>query len=73
MLNLPKIDGAKMTADHARNLSLEDVKAIIEKEIPGVFDVKAKPVKKAGAKTTKEKAPAKAKAPAKPKAAAKKK
>ncbi len=73
MLNLPKIDGAKMTADHARNLSLEDVKAIIEKEIPGAFDVKAKPVKKAGAKTTKEKAPAKAKAPAKPKAAAKKK
>ena len=73
MLNLPKMDGAKMTADHARNLSLEDVKAIIEKEIPGAFDVKAKPVKKAGAKTTKEKAPAKAKAPAKPKAAAKKK
>lgn len=73
MLNLPKIDGAKMTADHARSLSLEDVKAIIEKEIPGAFDVKAKPVKKAGAKTTKEKAPAKAKVPAKPKAAAKKK
>ncbi len=73
MLNLPKMDGAKMTADHARNLSLEDVKAIIEKEIPGAFEVKAKPVKKAGAKTTKEKAPAKAKAPAKPKAAAKKK
>jgi len=73
MLNLPKMDGAKMTADHARNLSLEDVKAIIEKEIPGAFDVKAKPVKKAGAKTTKEKAPAKAKAPAKPKVAAKKK
>lgn len=73
MLNLPKIDGAKMTADHARSLSLEDVKAIIEKEIPGAFDVKAKPVKKAGAKTTKEKAPAKAKTPAKPKAAAKKK
>ncbi len=73
MLNLPKIDGGKMTADHARNLSLEDVKAIIEKEIPGAFDVKAKPVKKAGAKTTKEKAPAKAKALAKPKAAAKKK
>ncbi|MDX2278031.1 MAG: type I DNA topoisomerase [Saprospiraceae bacterium] len=73
MLNLPKMDGGKMTVDHARNLSLEDVKAIIEKEIPGAFDVKAKPVKKAGAKTTKEKAPAKAKAPAKPKAAVKKK
>jgi DNA topoisomerase-1 len=73
MLNLPKIDGAKMNADHARSLSLEDVKAIIEKEIPGAFDVKAKPAKKAGAKTAKDKAPAKAKAPAKPKAAAKKK
>jgi DNA topoisomerase-1 len=73
MLNLPKIDGAKMNADHARSLSLEDVKAIIEKEIPGAFDVKAKPAKKAGAKTAKEKAPAKAKAATKPKAAAKKK
>ena len=73
MLNLPKIDGAKMNADHARSLSLEDVQAIIEKEIPGAFDVKAKPAKKAGAKTAKEKAPAKAKAATKPKAAAKKK
>jgi DNA topoisomerase-1 len=57
MLNLPKLDaGAKMTADQARTLTLEDVKAIIEKEIPGAFDVKpkaAKGGKAAGAKTTK--------------------
>jgi DNA topoisomerase-1 len=42
MLNLPKIDGGKMTADHARTLSLEDVKAIIEKEAPGAFGKKKK-------------------------------
>jgi DNA topoisomerase I len=42
MLNLPKLDGAKMTADQARSLSLEDVKKIIEAEIPGAFDKKTK-------------------------------
>lgn len=42
MLNLPKIEGAKMTVDQARTLSLEDVKAIIEKEHPGAFDKKKK-------------------------------
>ncbi|MBU6342077.1 MAG: type I DNA topoisomerase [Bacteroidetes bacterium] len=73
MLNLPKVDGAKMTADQARNLSLEDVKAIIKAEIPNAFEVKAKPVKKAAAKTTKAKAPTKPKVAAKPKAPAKKK
>ncbi|MCK6690544.1 MAG: type I DNA topoisomerase [Thermoanaerobaculia bacterium] len=40
VINLPKVDGAKMTADQARSLSLPDVKAIIEKEVPGVFDAK---------------------------------
>ena len=41
-INLPKVDGAKMTADQARTLSLADVKAIIEKEIPGAFNKKGK-------------------------------
>ena len=41
-INLPKVNGAKMTVDHARTLSLADVKAIIEKEIPGAFDKKGK-------------------------------
>jgi DNA topoisomerase I len=52
MLNLPRIDGAKMTADQARSLSLEEVKAMIEKEMPGIFDKakKAAPAKKAPAK-----------------------
>ena len=40
VINLPKADGAKMTADQARSLSLADVKAIIEKEMPGVFETK---------------------------------
>lgn len=50
MLNLPKIEGGKMTADHARSLSLADVKAMIEKEMPGIFDAKAKPKAKPKAK-----------------------
>ncbi len=41
-INLPKVDGAKMTADQDRVLSLADVKAIIEKEIPGAFEAKGK-------------------------------
>lgn len=49
MLNLPRVDGGKMTADQARALTLADVKAIIEKEIPGAFD--KKPAAKAGAKS----------------------
>ena len=45
MLNLPRVDGAKMTADQARGLTLADVKAIIEAEIPGAFDKKTKAAK----------------------------
>ncbi len=52
MLNLPRVEGGKMTADHARTLSLADVKAIIEKEMPGIFDNK-KPAGKAKAKSKK--------------------
>ncbi len=51
IVNLPKLDaGAKMTADQARTLELAEVKAIIEKEFPGVFDAKKAPGK-AGGKT----------------------
>lgn len=42
MLNLPKTDAGKMTADQARTLTLEAVKEIIEKELPGAFDKKKK-------------------------------
>ncbi|TNE49225.1 MAG: type I DNA topoisomerase [Bacteroidetes bacterium] len=41
-IKLPKVEGGKMTADHARALTLEDVKAIIEQELPGSFDKKKK-------------------------------
>jgi DNA topoisomerase-1 len=52
IVNLPKLDaGAKMTADQARTLELTEVKAIIEKEFPGVFDAKKAPGK-AGGKAT---------------------
>lgn len=53
VINLPKVDGAKMTSDHARTLSLADVKAIIEKEMPGIFDTKKGPAK--GGKAVKKK------------------
>ncbi len=59
IVNLPKIEGGKMTADHARTMEVAEVKAIIEKEFPGVFDAKKSPAKstakspaKSGAKTT---------------------
>jgi DNA topoisomerase-1 len=42
MISLPKGEGGKMTAEQARALSLADVKAIIEKEMPGAFDKKTK-------------------------------
>lgn len=45
-LKLPRINGAAMTADYARSLTLEDVKKIIEAEMPGVFDKKEKKGKK---------------------------
>lgn len=45
-INLPKVDGARMTTDQVRTLSLEDVKALIEKEMPGAFAQKPKKGKK---------------------------
>ncbi|MCC6460607.1 MAG: type I DNA topoisomerase [Saprospiraceae bacterium] len=49
-INLPKMDGAKMTAEQARTMTLADVKAIIEKEMPGIFSAKPKAAPKAKAK-----------------------
>jgi DNA topoisomerase I len=46
MLNLPKTEAGKMTAEQARALTLADVKAMIEKEMPGVFAEKPKAKKK---------------------------
>lgn len=54
-VKLPPMDGAKMTADQAASLSLADVKAMIQKELPGAFDAKKAPAK------GKAKAPAKRK------------
>jgi DNA topoisomerase-1 len=42
-LKLPLVDGAKMTAEQAASLSLADVKAIVEKELPGAFSPTKKP------------------------------
>ncbi|MCP9235602.1 type I DNA topoisomerase [Lewinella sp. JB7] len=59
-LKLPTVDGKKMTREQASELSLEEVKKIIEEQVPNAFKSKAK-------------AAPKKKAPAKKKAAAKKK
>lgn len=50
VVNLPRVDGAKMTSDQARALTLEDVKAIIKKEIPDAFEAKPKARPKAKTK-----------------------
>ena len=50
IINLPRMDGVKMTADQALTLTLPEVKKIIEAEIPGAFDEKKTAAKKAPAK-----------------------
>ncbi len=74
MLNLPRTGQGKMTVDQVRTLSLADIKAMIEKEMPGVFDAKPTAAKtrssaaKAKPATTKAKATS-SKTAAKPAAA----
>ena len=41
-VKIPKIDGEKVTAEKAKELTLEQVKAFIEEEIPGAFEKKKK-------------------------------
>ncbi|MEL7220365.1 MAG: topoisomerase C-terminal repeat-containing protein, partial [Bacteroidota bacterium] len=36
-VKLPKVDGAKMTPEQAKELTLEQVKDIIEEDLPGTF------------------------------------
>ena len=52
-VKLPKGKDGKMTSEEAKELSLEDVKAIIEEELPGALEA-AKP-KKRKKKATKKK------------------
>jgi DNA topoisomerase-1 len=54
-------DGAKMTPEAAASVSLEEVKKMIEDQVPGAFTKKMKAPSKAAAK----KAPAKRAAPKK--------
>ena len=51
-IKLPKVDGQKIEADVLKTWSLEDVKKIIESELPGSF--KAKTKTKTAAKTKKK-------------------
>lgn len=50
ILNFPRKDGEKVTAEDAAELSLEAIKAIIEAEIPDAFKKKAAAQKKSAAK-----------------------
>ena len=51
-----KADGTRSTADEAAVLTLEQVKKLIEAEVPDAFKKKAKPAaKKTGAKKTAKK------------------
>ncbi len=54
VISLPrKDDGTRSTAEEAAALTLEQVKAIIEKEVPGAFTKKTKaPAKKASPRKT---------------------
>jgi DNA topoisomerase-1 len=47
-----KADGTRATTEEAAKLSLEDVKKIIEDEVPGAFTKKAKPPAKKGTRKT---------------------
>lgn len=45
-VKIPKIDGEKVTKEKAKELTLEQVKAFIEEEIPGAFEKKKTRAKK---------------------------
>ncbi len=45
-VKIPKIDGEKVTAEKAKEFTLEQVKAFIEEEIPGAFEKKTRAKKK---------------------------
>lgn len=59
MLKLKKPDGGKYAPDELADITLEEVKSIIEEQIPGAFDKKA-PKKSAKTSATKKAAPKKA-------------
>jgi DNA topoisomerase I len=60
-LKLMNPDGSKLAPENANAVSLEEVKKMIEMQMPGIFDVKAKakPAAKDGAKTAAKKPAAK--------------
>ncbi|TXB61590.1 type I DNA topoisomerase [Phaeodactylibacter luteus] len=61
-VKFPKVDGEKVTPEMAKEMTLEDVKKIIEAEIPDAFKKKKKAPAKKKPATGKKKAPAKPKA-----------
>ncbi len=72
MLNLDRrADGTRMSAEEAAALTLEDVKRMIEAQVPGAFEKKAKAAAKDGDAKAPAKKPAAKKAPAKKPAAKK--
>ncbi|MCB0617063.1 MAG: DNA topoisomerase I, partial [Phaeodactylibacter sp.] len=39
-ISLPKVDGQRMTSEDAKALSLEDIKKLIEEQVPNAFPKK---------------------------------
>lgn len=58
-VKLPKVDGEKLDQETLAKMSLEDVKKLIEAEIPGAFEKKKPATKKPAAKKAAGKKPAK--------------
>ena len=62
-----KKDGEKYSADELTSISLEEIKKMIEEQVPGAFAKKAAPKKTAAKKTAAKKTPAKKSAASKTK------
>ena len=44
-IKLPTVDGKKMTREQAAELSLEEVKAIVEEQVPGALRLRQRPIR----------------------------
>lgn len=54
-IKIPKIDGKRVTSEEAKEFTLEQVKEMIEAEVPGAFDKEKKKTAKKATKTKKAK------------------
>ncbi|NOT38328.1 MAG: type I DNA topoisomerase [Saprospiraceae bacterium] len=67
ILNLPKVEDKRVTAEQAAAMTIDDFKKIIEEQIPGAFDKKKKSTKATSDKSKAESGKPKAESKAAPK------